>query len=236
MNLKNKENNKERIFKLILSSILAGLSILIGMFEIPMTFLAPWLKLDFSEVVILISLLILGYFRTIGVIITRSIVRWFIPIQTQTNIPFPFYGELIAILASIIIISFYELAKIILKDNDIDNFKHNKKVILKDIIKIVFITLGLTLFMTLINYFITTPALLSAGEHLFFTSYVNSGGHFLSYGTGYKAYTIGIISIYVPFNIIKGLSIGIIYTILKRPIITSLNLKSSKRNNDITPN
>ena len=63
--------------KLVLASIFTALSIVIGYLEIPWP-LSAWLKLDFSEVVILLSLIVLGFRQTAAVIVLRSIIRWLV--------------------------------------------------------------------------------------------------------------------------------------------------------------
>lgn len=86
----NNTNNK--LLKPVLAAILAALALIVGYLEIvwPM---APWLKLDFSEVVILISFVLIGFNHTLAVIVIRSVVRWLIS-GHSTNIPFPFLGKL----------------------------------------------------------------------------------------------------------------------------------------------
>src|SRR5690554_5266772 len=93
---KNSVGNKELI-RIVFAAILAALAILVGYIEIVWP-IAPHLKLDFSEVIVLASLVLIGFKHTIGVIVVRSVVRWLI--TGRTDVPFPFFGESIAIIAS----------------------------------------------------------------------------------------------------------------------------------------
>ena len=77
--------------KPVLAATLAALALIVGYIEIVWP-LAPWLKLDFSEVVILISFVFLGFNYTLAVIVIRSVIRWLIS-GHSTNIPFPFLAR-----------------------------------------------------------------------------------------------------------------------------------------------
>ncbi|NLB84494.1 MAG: ECF transporter S component [Acholeplasmataceae bacterium] len=232
---KYKVNDKQKqLSKVILTALFAGLAIIIGYIEIVWP-PAPWLKLDFSEVVVLVSLLIIGPKYTTGVIILRSVVRWLIT-GNNTNIPFPGFGEMIAAIASLTLMLFYMLARKITKDYDYEIRKRDKSVLpykkskLKnlfktELIKTIIAVLALVIVMTFINYFVMTPSMLSQGRYPFFTGIVNSGEYKKILGEGYWAYTVCIIGTYVPFNLIKGLLVMIIFNIIKKPLIMAIDLR-----------
>lgn len=213
----NNKKNIENIKKLVLISILTAVAIVIGIFEIPMPF-APWLKLDFSELVILISNSLLGYIPTIIVIILRSLIRFLIS-PGSTNIPIPFFGELIAITTSLLIISSYKLISIILKYNDIEkiNFKTPKTYLIL-ITKILLTTLISSIIITILNILFITPSYM-LGELTFITNNnILNITNSLKIDNNTSSYIIFIIVIYLPFNIIKVSINCIIYTILIKPI------------------
>src|SRR5690554_7918317 len=98
--------NTLQVQKMVLTAIFAALSIIVGFFEIPWPPM-PFLKLDFSEVIVLTSLLVVGLPRTIIVIIIRSLIRELI--VPKPFEPIPVIGELMAILGSIVIVVLYRL-------------------------------------------------------------------------------------------------------------------------------
>ena len=79
--------------------------------------------------------------------------------------------------------------------------------------------------MTFINYFIMTPSMLSQGRYVFFTGIVNSGEYTKLLGEGYWAYTVFILGTYVPFNLIKGLLVMIIFNLIKKPLVMAIDLR-----------
>lgn len=166
---KNSVGNKELI-RIVFAAILAALAILVGYIEIVWP-IAPHLKLDFSEVIVLASLVLIGFKHTIGVIVVRSVVRWLI--TGRTDVPFPFFGESVAIIASIALVIFFLLISKLLK---ISNKREEEtetrsrgpydirysgpgSLFAKEIALIAIVTVLMALFMTTINFFIVTPVL-----------------------------------------------------------------------------
>ncbi len=225
----NNTNNK--LLKPVLAAILAALALIVGYLEIvwPM---APWLKLDFSEVVILISFVLIGFNHTLAVIVIRSVVRWLIS-GHSTNIPFPFFGETVAIIASIVMILIYMGFSRVLRINnyryDRPNsvYEGNKSLVSgigREIALILIVTVLMALFMVTINYLVVTPSFASSGEYPFFISLVNSGKYDRMFGgPGIMNYTIFIVSLYGPFNLVKFASCMILFTLIRRPILIAIN-------------
>ena len=229
--------NQKQLLKVVFTAILAGLALVVGYIEIRWP-IAPWLKLDFSEVIILLSLIMIGFSHTLGVIVIRSVIRWLITADS-TNIPFPFFGETVAIIASIVVVLVYMLANFIFRDNDYELAKSKERRlpypklrnetairVFKDVGKIVFVTIILAAFMVAINFFIVTPSFASQGQHIFFTSFVNSGDYAgMIGGTGLRNYTIFVTTLYGPFNLLKFASCLIIFTIIKKQLVKVIDLR-----------
>lgn len=221
-NLKIIEDSKQSyndIKRLTITAIFAALAIIIGYIEIPWFPPLVFLKLDFSEVVILISLVTLGFGRTTVVIVLRSVIRWLIS-SNNTDIPFPFFGELLAITASLVIIASATLAFKVTKTNQTPLFLSDRKdreikeiSILKQFIHLLIVVLIFTTFMTLLNAFITFPAMLSAGQYYFAPIAFKEGfdkAFFASFETYLSIMIIGV----APFNIVKGVLTMIAFSIL----------------------
>lgn len=231
-NIENKENNVDQVIKekkqahreikrMVITAIFAALAIVVGYIEIPWFPPFVFLKLDFSEVVILASLITLGFNRTVIVILLRSGVRWLIS-SGNTDIPFPFFGELLAITASLVIITSAVLAFKITKTHQTPLFLTDKKEreietisLTKQFIHLVIIVFIFTLFMTLLNAMITFPAMLSGGKYYLATEAFKAGfsdglGLFESVGHYVKIMATAI----APFNIVKGVLTMIVFSLL----------------------
>lgn len=185
--------NLKKIRVLVLLSLMSALSLVLGLIEINYYF-APWLKFDFSELAILITINILGYKYSLLTVLFRSIIRYFI--TTQTNIPIPFFGESIAILNSFLLIFLFFIFK-----------KYNKNLFLKYLV----IILVQTIIITFLNYVFITP------------SYLNLKLSFISHETLKNPivkgnYTFFILSNYIPFNLIKNISTISIYLLVSKAI------------------
>ncbi len=220
--MKEEFRNNE-VKRLTITAIFAALAITIGYLEIPWFPPLVFLKLDFSEVVILVSLVTLGFNRTIVVIVLRSVIRWLVS-SSNTDIPFPFFGELLAITASLVIILSAILAFKITKTNQTPLFLSDKKdrdlkdvPLLKQFINTVIVVAIFATFMTLLNAFITFPAMLSAGKYYFAPTAFREGFN-KAFFESLNTY-VGIIFLGVaPFNIVKGILTMVAFSILHKRI------------------
>jgi riboflavin transporter FmnP len=197
---------------------LAAISIVLGLFEIPWFVLsgpfASFLRLDFSEVAILVALVTLGYKDTMIVVVLRSLVR----LTFKGFIPEHLIGDMIAIIASIsIILGFYLAAKITKKYHKpyIVEVPSEKQVITKKdyVIYGILITTSLSIAMIILNFFITTPLLLSyygLTERL--TFHVFDFVQLTDYSI--STFLWAVIISYTPFNIVKGLSVMLIFLLI----------------------
>lgn len=226
--ISSKSKDNQIIYRLVVVSILTAISVVVGLGEIIWP-LAPWLKLDFSEVIILCSLLIVGYSRTLIVIILRSIIRLLIS-SHSTVIPFFGFGELVAIIVSILIISIYQLNNIVLRTDDykISNVK-NYKFYLFSLIKLVIVSLSTTAIVVLLNYFIITPSYANGVISIARPSQLEKLGKILKIkDINMYSYFKAIFIIYFPFNIVKLLSNLSIYFILSLGLTKTIDLRTNK--------
>ncbi len=208
-------SNYLRLKKLLYIVAFAAISIVLGLIEIPW---GPFLRLDFSEVAILIALLVLGPKETTVVIILRSLVRRLF----RGFVPYELLGEFLAMAASFSMMTAYYLIRVFLRKKN-KPFLYEVPVngthvdVKEWIVSLVTIPVVLTVILLSINYFFTTPMYFTSFANLSVFSYVRDTGQ--TY-TEFLLYNIGL---YVPFNLVKGLAVGIIYLVIK-PRIKFLEL------------
>ncbi|MDY0276898.1 MAG: hypothetical protein RBQ97_02300 [Acholeplasma sp.] len=198
----------------------SALAIVIGFFEIPIGFIG--VKLDLSEVIILMAFLVLGFKNASYVIVLRSLVRMILPSKTamETDMLWKALGEVIAILASYLIIFSYFLTKKVLKIKEkplmiaVPTEKGNidlKVFVVASIITPILLTLGMTVFHTLI----TMPMYLSGNEHFFITSLLNDSKYV---DNNILSIIKTIIVMFGLVNVIKGIISPIVFLMIKPQI------------------
>ncbi|MFA6800655.1 MAG: ECF transporter S component [Acholeplasmataceae bacterium] len=208
-------SNYLRLKKLLYIVAFAAISIVLSLIEIPW---GAYLKLDFSEVAILLALLVLGPKETTVVVLLRSLVR-------RLYKGFDLYfilGELLAILASFsMILAYYLIRKLLHKKNKpflyevpVNGTNVDKK---EWVVTISSITVILTVILLAANFFIATPMYWSGFTSLTVFSFVPATG--MTYWT----FFIECLVLYLPFNLVKGISVSVVYLLIK-PRIKYLNL------------
>jgi riboflavin transporter FmnP len=173
-----------------------------------------FLKIDFSEVAILISLLVLGSKETFVVIFIRAFARRLF----RGFAPDELVGEMLAVFASFAIILGYAISKKILKDRSRPLFYevsiNGNKVSLKEmLIYTSVITVSLSVILWAVNFLVTTP---------FYFSYFTGDIHFTVFTWIPNAQFPNIGSFiwftvagYFPFNITKGILVTVIFMVIK---------------------
>lgn len=200
---------------------LASISIVLALIEIPWFIptgpFAGFLKLDFSEVAILVSLLVLGTKETIGVVLIRTVARRLFRGFEIGDV----VGELLAMSASFAIIFGYNLAKRILKNKEKPllyevsvNGTHlsgKEWVVYTSVVSASIVT-----FMFLINFLFATPIYLSlfgvtnSGAIRFDVfSFVNDSPF------TFTSFLWANFASYSPFNLVKGILVTIIFLSIK---------------------
>lgn len=213
--------NFVRLKKMLYMVSLASISIVLALIEIPWFIptgpFAGFLKLDFSEVAILVSLLVLGTKETIGVVLIRTVARRLFRGFEIGDV----VGELLAMSASFAIIFGYNLAKRILKNKEkpllYEVSVNGTHLSIKEWVTYTgVVTLSIVTFMFLINFLFATPIYLSlfgvtnSGAIRFDVfSFVNDSPFTFS------SFLWANFASYSPFNFVKGILVTIIFLSIK---------------------
>lgn len=149
--------------KVIFVATLAAISVVFGLFEIPLGL--PWLKLDVSEIALLVAAVVVGYKGAFTLIIVRGILRQ--GLQGDLFIPHEMVGELIAVMASLIILGSYYLISKMIKTHKapllLESIVDPKPVSKKEFFSVVIgVTTTLTVVLITLNIFVLTPIYLSS--------------------------------------------------------------------------
>ncbi|MCD4826462.1 MAG: ECF transporter S component [Acholeplasmataceae bacterium] len=215
-------SNYLRLKKMLYVVSLAAVSIILSLIEIPWFPPFSFLKIDLSEVAILIALLVLGSKETIMVVLIRTIARRLF----RGFDPADLVGEMLAMFASFAIIFAFNMAKSMLKDKSkplmYEVSVDRNPLTLKDyIIYTLSISIVLTFVLTTINYFFATPLFLtlppialseSGRVHFWAFTFIED-----SFYTS-RSYLTFVLSAYIPFNLVKGSLVTIIFLMLKPKI------------------
>lgn len=203
---------------------MSALAIVVGIFEIP--FGISGVKFDLSEVVILLTYLLIGFKGTSLVIIFRSLVRFVLPAKTgaEAEIIIKFIGELIAVFASFLIVSAFILTKKILKEKQkpllVAVPATNKPTSLKMyIVGTTLMTTFLLVGVTIFHLLFTMPIYMSvvinpnpAGKiYLFITPFLKDP----FYSDTIKTILLFIIAEFAVLNIVKGILSSIVFLVVK---------------------
>ncbi len=135
---------KMSVQSLVLLAILVAWSVIFRMIEVPLLPGAPFLKMDFSDFIVLIGMLIHGPIGILIIAVLRDVI-WYFMTGGDMGIPI---GEFMSIASSLaMFIPTYLVYK---------NLRTRSHKI-KSIISGILLTLSLTFVLSLINYFIALP-------------------------------------------------------------------------------
>ncbi|WP_220729690.1 ECF transporter S component [Apilactobacillus zhangqiuensis] len=166
---------------LVQVSILGGLAYLLTYLSVPILPMAPYMKLDFGDIPILLATVLLSTRSGLIVALLRAVLYFVFTGVSLINL----IGISALLIASLTIVLSVTL---------VDKLVQNKA---KYVIMILFETFMLTLVLSVLNYFVITPL------------YINLTGFKLSFSLlDSVLYTVA------PFNLIKGLFIGIVFVII----------------------
>lgn len=213
--------NYLRIKKMLYMVSLASISIVLALIEIPWFLptgpFAGFLKLDFSEVAILLSLFILGTRETIGVILIRTVAR-----RLFRGFEFgDVIGEMLAMFASFSIVLGYNLAMRLLGKQErpllYEVSVNNNKISIKEWIVVVSsVTVSLSLMLFLINFLVATPLYLSIfGVSFSGALHFNVFSFAADSPFGVMEFMWLTFASYTPFNITKGILVTSIFLLVK---------------------
>ncbi len=176
------------------AGVLSALAIVLVIIEIPYP-LVPWLKIDLSEVIVLIAVVINIWLA----IIVATVKAW---LTFLVKIDANFIGHLAMWLGSLsILIPYYFASK-----------KFPK------VISLVITTLVFSVFMTFLNYVYVTPAYMGTtvsemagmSQQLTFGTQkmLDAGKAWLDVEVSYLTY---IVAMYLPFNLMKGTIVSVAF-------------------------
>lgn len=188
--------------KLVLTAIFIAMAVVVGFIQIPWP-PAPFLAIDFSEVIVLAALVVLGFKYVSITIVLRSLVRLLIGLTTTSGSALPYFGEVMAIVASFTIIFLYFIITKITKTSHKPLYDHKdelptKNTFIRNLINVIFVSVMFSLLMTAFNYFFAFPINMTGGKSLFVISYVKE-----YFNNNYWTYTISLVPIVLPFNLAK---------------------------------
>ena len=183
-------NNQTR--KLVTLGVLSALGTVLMLLEIPYP-LAGFLAIDLSDVVVLMVFVLFGWKEAATVGALKAIVH----VLFKGAVGPMAVGQIIAFVASMAYVLGMWLTTV--------KFNLNK------ILSGLFIVLLVTTLLTVGNYFIFTPMWFGK---LWFTSLTGEELGYLGTSSGLN-YLVTILTIYVPFNLIKGFVIVLVYNIMK---------------------
>lgn len=212
-------SNYLRLKKMLYVVSLAAVSIILSLIEIPWFPPFSFLKIDLSEVAILIALLVLGSKETVMVVLIRTIARRLF----RGFDPADLVGEMLAMFASFAIIFAFNMVKRILNDKSKPlmyevSVDHNPLRLKDYIVYTLMISVVLTIALTTINFFVATPLFLtlppialseSGRVHFWAFTFIEDS----FYTT--KSYLTFVLTAYIPFNLVKGSLVTIIFLMLK---------------------
>ena len=221
---KERRKVSEVISRMTTLAMLSALGfVLMAFAQIPYPF-APWLKIEVSEIVTLIAYALYGLPGGLFVAVVKTLLNLAVHGPVGLGI-----GDLTAFITSCIFILGLFITSHVLK--------WFKKGLLFRVISYVFITLLVTLSLTLLNAIVITPSYLSVfGPNPHFSTCFEPGviQNVVKYITGQEDVAvngwkyIGVIcSIYVPFNLMKAGACCLIYEILFNRLIFVFMRKSA---------
>lgn len=184
-----------RVQKMVVVSMLAAIGIVLQMFDFPIMPSFAFLKLDFSDIPVMIGMFLYGPLVGIATAFVRSLGHLAITGFSFNNM----IGDVAAFFASVM----FTLPMYLF-------FKENSSKMIKKVAGVTSGILLMTLFMSVANYFVITP--------LYLTAFGVNANQFL--GTSLANYIlIGI----VPFNIIKGGIVSAVFMILHAKLLPWLS-------------
>lgn len=177
-------------------AMLGAISFVVMFFEFPIILAFPFLKIDFSDVILLLGTFVYGPIGGMGVALIRSTLHF---IMTGASLP-SLVGDFAGVLASICyLLPFYYL------------FKRQSNVLVGQAIAGVAGAVSMTIFMSFANWLFILPL------------YIKLMGLNLGMSTT-KYILFGL----VPFNLIKGALVTVVFAVLYLRILPWLKQHMQK--------
>ncbi len=190
-------NNQTR--KLVTLGILTALGTVLMILEIPYPFVG-FLQLDLSDVVVLLVFMMYGWKEAALVGVLKAVVHLLTKGPVMGGIAIPI-GQITAFLASMsYVLGLY------VWDN---KFKLNK------VVSLVLTVITVTIVMTVLNYFFITPIWFGTWNFNDLRAWVSPQ----AFGVNANGnYLWTILMVYVPFNLLKGIVIALVYSVIVKAV------------------
>jgi len=189
--------------KIAILGVLSALgAILMAFIQLPYP-PVPFLRIEFSDVAVLLAFLLYGFKEAAFVGALKAVVNVLIfgPVGPIA------IGQISAFIASMgYVFGLFVMLKVLAKNHGV--------------LRAGFIIIEVTLLMTFVNYFFVTPIYFGSWTYLGVQDWLNLSSFGLS-GTG--TYLTTILIVYVPFNILKGAAVMGVYVVIAKAIQAYLN-------------
>lgn len=207
---------RKSVFKLTVLALLSAIGvILMSYLQIPYP-IAPFLKIEFSDFVVIFAFLLFGFKEALIVAIVKTGCDLLIR-GPEVGGMYPFVAHLTALIASLAYVVALWVANKLIKSD---------KLVFK-IAKYSFVVLLVSCIMTFANYTILTPLFL--GEVSFFGIGLSDKTlEMITNLTGVNNFLLAIIFLYMPFNLLKGGCISLIAVGIGDTLLTMYKNKINK--------
>lgn len=189
--------------KIAILGVLSALgAILMAFIQLPYP-PVPFLRIEFSDVAVLLAFLLYGFKEAAFVGALKAVVNVLIfgPVGPIA------IGQISAFIASMgYVLGLFVMLKFLANNHGV--------------LRAGLIITEVTLLMTFVNYFFVTPIYFGAWTYLGVQDWLNLSSFGLS-GTG--TYLSTILIVYVPFNILKGAAVMGVYVVIAKAIQAYLN-------------
>ncbi|MCY9806811.1 ECF transporter S component [Lentilactobacillus senioris] len=176
-------------------AVLAGSSYVLMFFAFPVIPLVSYMKIDFSDMPVLIATVITGPLGGIIVAGVKSLLYW---ITTGASIP-NLIGVGSSFISSIVIVEAFYYS-----DKYLKNFKRPTKIT----VTIFNMAVSLAIVMSILNWLVVTPL------------YMNLLGLKISIPIAQL-----VLTAVVPFNLIKGILVGLVFIFVRQRVLPRLKIK-----------
>ncbi|MFD2305569.1 ECF transporter S component [Enterococcus termitis] len=192
-----------KVQKMVSVAMLAAIGVVLQFVAFPIMPAFSFLKIDFSDIPVMISMFLFGPLAGISTAFIRSAIHLF----TTGLSPQNFVGDAASFLAT----TMFTLPMYYF-------FKRGSHKVLNKTLGIVTGIVAMTAFMSIANYFVITP--------LYLKLFGVSAGDFLGMSLA-RYVTIGIL----PFNLIKGAIVSAVFLVLHAKLLPWLSRKQHQLGN-----
>lgn len=192
-------NSQRPVQKMAILGLLSALgAVLMAFIQIPYP-VVPFLRIEFSDVAVLIAFLLYGFKEATFVGALKAVVNILIfgPVGPIA------IGQISAFIASMgYVVGLYAMLRWV-------TFPHGA-------VKSIVIVIQVTLLMTVVNYFFVTPIYFGAWTYLGVREWLSLSSFGLN---GSASYFATILIVYGPFNLLKGSAVMGVYIVISKAVL-----------------